>query len=99
MGRDADSLKGKLLLWISTSRSTTEPLDGDLGIFNVVRGYVCTRYNLLAFRQHLVTLSINASLSGTNSSISTTPHRVAPGFVALISNNRIIDDKISFFIL
>lgn len=67
MGRDADSLKGKLLLWISTSRSTTEPLDGDLGIFNVVRGYVCTRYNLLAFGQHLVTLSINASLSGKNS--------------------------------
>lgn len=40
----ADSLKGKLLLWVSTSRLTTEPLDGDLGIFNVVRGYVCGRY-------------------------------------------------------
>jgi len=40
MERDADSLKGKLLLWVSTSRSTTESLDGDLGIFNVVPDYV-----------------------------------------------------------
>lgn len=67
MKRDADSLKGKLLLWVSTSRSTTEPLDGDLGIFNVVRGNVCAKYNLLAFSSHLITLFINASPSGKKS--------------------------------
>lgn len=30
MERDADNLKGKLLLWVSTSRSMTETLNGEI---------------------------------------------------------------------
>lgn len=80
MERDADGLKGKLLLWISTSRSTTESLDGDLGVFNVVRGYVCT----------IPSRSVNISFLSLEKcfDIQITARIVA----ASISNDRINDD-------
>lgn len=51
--RDADSLKSKLLLCLSTSRSTTGLPNRDFDIFNV--SYKCdAKYNLFASNRHIV---------------------------------------------